>query len=154
MIKADPRVQEAMGKVVEDKKREAAEGYEGAWVAHPGLVSVIMRIFHDAEREKNDSALDPTLPKIEAKDLLSTPPVSVSEHAVRANIAVSLRYLESWLGGTGCVAINNLMEDTATVEICRAQLWQWIRHSTSLVDGRTFTLDMFRGFLREELVML
>jgi len=70
---------------------------------------------------------------------------------LRANISVSLRYLESWLAGTGCVAINNLMEDTATVEICRAQLWQWLHHHTSLVDGREFTLEIFQGLLKEEL---
>jgi malate synthase len=153
-VKSDPRVQEAIGKVVEDKKREASEGYEGAWVAHPGLVPVIMKVFHETTRKVNGSRTDPVPTEIDAGKLLSTPPVSVSEEAVRANISVSLRYLESWLGGTGCVAINNLMEDTATVEICRAQLWQWIRHSAVLVDGRTVTLELFRSLLGEELAKI
>ena len=148
-MKTDPRVQEAIGKVVEDKKREASEGYEGAWVAHPGLVPVIMKVFH--ETPKNESRTDPLPISIDAGKLLSTPPVSVSESALRANISVSLRYLESWLAGTGCVAINNLMEDTATVEICRAQLWQWLHHRTSLADGREFTPEVFHELLKEEL---
>lgn len=146
-IKSDSRVQEAISKVVDDKRREASEGYEGAWVAHPGLVPVIMRVFNDSLRDRPAS----TPVKVDHSDLLKTPPVSVSEEALRANISVSLSYLESWLGGTGCVAINNLMEDTATVEICRAQLWQWIRHSAGLVDGRTVTLELFRKLLGEEL---
>ncbi len=148
-IRTDPRVQEAIAKVVEDKKREASEGYEGAWVAHPGLVPVIMRVFNDSLRDRSEILSD-TAP-VEPGDLLKTPPVKISEDAIRANIAVSLKYLDSWLTGTGCVAINNLMEDTATVEICRAQLWQWIRHSAVLVDGRTVTLELFRSLLAEEL---
>ncbi len=153
-IKSDPRVQEAIGKVVEDKKREASEGYEGAWVAHPGLVPVIMKVFEDSAQHKLGVSRELGPMPVNAADLLNTPPVNVSEEALRANIAVSLRYLESWLGGTGCVAINNLMEDTATVEICRAQLWQWIHHSAALADGRTVTLDLFRGLLREELARI
>ena len=150
-VKSDPRVQEAIGKVVEDKKREASEGYEGAWVAHPGLVPVIMKVFHETPKKANEPRADPVPTSIDAGRLLSTPPVSVSEEALRANISVSLRYLESWLAGTGCVAINNLMEDTATVEICRAQLWQWLHHRISLADGRELTLEIFHGILKEEL---
>jgi len=152
-VKSDPRVQEAIGKVVEDKKREASEGYEGAWVAHPGLVPVIMKVFSEAQHgDKSQVGSVPT--SMDAEKLFSTPAVSVSEQALRANISVSLRYLESWLAGTGCVAINNLMEDTATVEICRAQLWQWIRHSAVMVDGRPVTLELFRGLLGEELARI
>ena len=150
-VKSDPRVQEAIGKVVEDKKREASEGYEGAWVAHPGLVPVIMKVFNETPKKENEPRTDPVPTSIHAGKLLSTPPVSVSEEALRANISVSLRYLESWLAGTGCVAINNLMEDTATVEICRAQLWQWLHHHARLVDGREVTLEVFQGMLKEEL---
>ncbi len=150
-VKSDPRVQGAIAKVVEDKKREASEGYEGAWVAHPGLVPVVMKVFSEAQQNRNLSAVSNPA-GVDSESLLSTPLMSVSEEALRANISVSLRYLESWLAGTGCVAINNLMEDTATVEICRAQLWQWIRHSAVLVDGRTVTLEMFRRLMSEELV--
>jgi malate synthase len=147
--KNNPRVQEAIAKVVEDKKREASEGYQGAWVAHPGLVPVVMRVFSTSA--KSVEAPEASTPVIEAGDLLKVPEVKVTGEALRANIGVSLRYLESWLNGVGCVAINDLMEDTATVEICRSQIWQWIRHGTRLVDGRTVSVELFKNLLREEL---
>ena len=146
-IRGDPRSQEAIDKVVADKKREAAEGYEGAWVAHPGLVPVVMRVFTEHSPE-SDIVIAGT--EVSRENLLRVPEPKVSEQAVRANIGVSLRYLESWLGGVGCVAINNLMEDTATVEICRAQIWQWIHHSIRLLEGPAITRDSFRSMLREE----
>src|SRR3989441_562393 len=146
-IRGDPRSQEAIDKVLADKKREASEGYQGAWVAHPGLVPVVMKVFNDHPLEFNDGG---EIVKVGREDLLRVPEAKISEQAVRANIAVSLRYLESWLGGSGCVAINNLMEDTATVEICRAQIWQWIHHSAKLVEGPTITRQLFRSMLREE----
>ena len=145
-IRGDPRSQEAVDKVIADKKREASEGYQGAWVAHPGLVSVVMKVFADRSAELENA--DPGV-EVSREDLLRVPEPKVSEQAVRANIAVSLRYLESWMGGLGCVAINNLMEDTATVEICRAQIWQWIHHSIRLLEGRTISRESFRSTLRE-----
>jgi len=145
-IRGDPRSQEAIDKVIADKKREASEGYQGAWVAHPGLVSVVMKVF--ADRYQDLESADPGT-EVLREDLLRVPEPNVSEQAVRTNIDVSLRYLESWLGGLGCVAINNLMEDTATVEICRAQIWQWIHHSTRLLEGRTISRESFRSTLRE-----
>jgi len=145
-IRGDPRSQEAIDKVIADKKREASEGYQGAWVAHPGLVSVVTKVF--ADRSPDLENADPST-EVSREDLLRVPEPRVSEQAVRANITVSLRYLESWLGGLGCVAINNLMEDTATVEICRAQIWQWIHHSTRLLEGRTISRELFRSTLRE-----
>src|SRR5207245_2238366 len=144
-IRGDPRSQEAIDKVLADKKRELSEGYQGAWVAHPGLVPVVMRVFNDHPAESNDGR---EIVQVRREDLLKVPEPKISEQAVRANIAVSLRYLESWLGGLGCVAINNLMEDTATVEICRAQIWQWIHHSAKLVEGPTITRTLFRSMLR------
>ena len=129
-IRGDPRSHEAIDKVVADKRRELSEGYQGAWVAHPGLVPVVMRVFADSSIESNNGSMV----VVSREDLLKVPEPKIGEQAVRANIAVSLRYLESWLGGLGCVAINNLMEDTATVEICRAQIWQWIHHSAKLVE--------------------
>ncbi len=153
-IKSDPRVQEAIGKVVEDKKRERSEGYEGAWVAHPGLVPIVMKIFDDLERTPASTLLDSKSSKIDSQELLRVPEVRISQESLRANIGVSLRYLESWFGGTGCVAISNLMEDTATVEICRAQIWQWIHHSARLADGRVITSEMFRTLMREELARI
>ena len=146
-IRGDPRSQEAIDKVLADKKREASEGYQGAWVAHPALVPVVMKVFNDHPVESNNGGV---IVKVGREDLLKVPEPKISEQAVRANIAVSLRYLESWLGGSGCVAINNLMEDTATVEICRAQIWQWIHHSAKLVEGPTITRRLFRSMLREE----
>jgi len=146
-IRGDPRSQEAIDKVLADKKREASEGYQGAWVAHPALVPVVMKVFNDHPVESNNGG---EIVKVGREDLLEVPEPKISEQAVRANIAVSLRYLESWLGGSGCVAINNLMEDTATVEICRAQIWQWIHHSAKLVEGPTITRRLFRSMLREE----
>src|SRR6266702_118494 len=145
-IRGDPRSHEAIDKVVADKRRELSEGYQGAWVAHPGLVPVVMRVFADSSIESNNGSMV----VVSREDLLKVPEPKIGEQAVRANIAVSLRYLESWLGGLGCVAINNLMEDTATVEICRAQIWQWIHHSAKLVEGPTITRRLFRSMLREE----
>src|SRR5213080_2505047 len=147
-IKGDPRSQEAIDKVLADKKRELSEGYQGAWVAHPGLVPVVMRVFNDHPAESNDGR---EIVQVRREDLLKVPEPKITEQAVRANIAVSLRYLESWLGGLGCVAINNLMEDTATVEICRAQIWQWIHHSAKLLNGQTITRELFRTILKEEM---
>jgi malate synthase len=147
-IRGDPRSQEAIDKVVADKTREAAEGYEGAWVAHPGLVPVVMKVFDDRSAEpKHNKAIA----EVSRDDLLRVPEPKISEQSLRANVAVSLKYLESWLRGLGCVAINNLMEDTATVEICRAQIWQWIRHSAKLLDGQTITRELFRTILKEEM---
>src|SRR5213594_2098680 len=146
-IKGDPRSQEAIDKVVADKKREAAEGYEGAWVAHPGLVPVVKSVFDEPSLESKNTNV---IAGITREDLLRVPEPKISEQALRANVAVSIKYLESWLGGLGCVAINNLMEDTATVEICRAQIWQWIHHSAKLVEGPTITRQLFRSMLREE----
>ena len=150
-IKGDPRSQEAIDKVVTDKKREAAEGYEGAWVAHPGLVPVVMKVFDDRSAESKQSN---AIVEISRDDLLKVPESRISEQSLRANVAVSLTYLESWLGGLGCVAINNLMEDTATVEICRAQIWQWIYHSARLLEGHTITRELLRTILKEEMAKI
>ena len=146
-IRGDPRSHEAIDKVVADKKRELSEGYNGAWVAHPGLVPVVMRVFTNGLVESDNSGAPV---EVGREDLLRVPTPNVSEQAVRSNIAVSLWYLESWLGGVGCVSINNLMEDTATVEICRGQIWQWIHHSTKLLEGPTITTELFRSMLKDE----
>jgi malate synthase len=106
-----------------------------------------MKVFteHSPESENINASTE-----VSREDLLKVPEPRVSEQSMRANIGVSLRYLESWLGGVGCVAINNLMEDTATVEICRAQIWQWIHHSIRLLEGPAITRELFRSMLREE----
>src|SRR5438128_3440286 len=150
-IKGDPRSQEAIDLVVADKKREAAEGYEGAWVAHPGLVPVVKSVFDEPSLESKNAN---EIAEITREDLLRVPEPKIGEQALRANVAVSIKYLESWLGGLGCVAINNLMEDTATVEICRSQIWQWIHHSAKLLDGLTITRELFRTVLRQEIARI
>src|SRR3989442_7037024 len=149
-IKGDPRSQDTIDKVVADKKREASEGYGGAWVAPPGLVPVVKNVFNESIESRNTN----TIANVNRDDLLRVPVPNISQQALRANVAVSLSYLESWLGGVGCVAINNLMEDTATVEICRAQIWQWIHHSAKLRDGPTITRELFRTILKEEMAKI
>ncbi len=151
-IKNNPEAQaKAMEKVATDKRREAEQGYDGAWVAHPGLVPLVMEIFERVTEKNNQLHIKHEGLEITAVDLLTPPQGSISEEDMRANISVSLRYLESWLGGSGCVAINNLMEDTATVEISRALIWEWIRHEAKLSNGRWVTPELFRAILKDEL---
>ncbi len=143
----------AIAQVVADKEREISEGYDGTWVAHPGLVPIVMEVFEKNMRGVNQLHVRPQR-AITAQELLNFPRGDITERGVRTNIGVSLRYLESWLRGTGCVAINYLMEDAATVEISRSQLWQWIWRRATLADGRTFTPDLFQQMLREELAKI
>jgi malate synthase len=150
----DPEVNAtAFARVREDKGREARAGYDGAWVAHPDLVPVVDEVFravlggrpHQKDRQRDD--VD------ERQDQLldvRVPGGRVTEAGVRGNISVALQYLAAWLGGSGAVAINNLMEDAATAEIARSQLWQWIRHRATTEDGKPVTLERCRSILREE----
>jgi malate synthase len=128
----DPEVNDnAIAKVREDKQREAAAGCDGSWVAHPDLVPVVMDVF-DEVLGSRPNQLDRQRPEVavQGSQLLdfAVPGGSVTAEGVRSNVAVALRYLSAWLGGLGAVAIFNLMEDAATAEISRSQLWQWIRH--------------------------
>lgn len=151
-IKNDPAANEAaLAKVREDKLREATDGHDGTWVAHPGLVPIAMEIFdqkmpspNQVMRQRDDVATT-------AADLIQPFHGPVTEKGVRTNINVGVRYIEAWLGGNGCVPIFNLMEDAATAEISRTQIWQWIHHKTTLEDGRPVTPELFRQFLAEEL---
>lgn len=140
----------AIAQVVADKEREVSEGYDGTWVAHPGLVPVVMEVFNKHMPQPNQIDKIPQR-TITAQDLLNFPRGDITEHGMRININVSLRYLDSWLRGTGAAAINHLMEDAATVEISRSQLWQWIQRKAQLTDGRTITADLFLQMLDEEL---
>jgi malate synthase A len=151
-IKDDPQAnEEALARVRSDKHREATDGHDGTWVAHPGLVPIAMEEFNalmsgpnQIERKREDIY-------VTAANLLQVPEGRITETGMRNNISVSLRYLESWLRGSGCVPINNLMEDAATVEISRAQLWQWTHHpEATLDDGRQITTSLFRQLLNEE----
>jgi malate synthase len=151
-IKNDPRAnEEALAKVRADKEREATDGHDGTWVAHPGLVPVAMEVFDRLMPAPNQ--LD-KLPEVHvtAKDLLQIPQGTITEAGLRNNVSVSIQYLAAWLGGLGCVPINNLMEDAATAEIARAQIWQWIKHPAGVLeDGRKVTAELFRAITREEL---
>jgi malate synthase len=154
----DAQVNEiAFAKVREDKEREAADGFDGTWVAHPDLVPLAGGIFqqvlggkpHQKEVLRDDV-------NIKASDLLDVgiEGASVTEAGVRLNISVALQYNASWLNGNGAAAINNLMEDAATAEISRAQLWQWIRHGAAMDDGRRVDADLYRLIREEELSAL
>jgi malate synthase len=156
-IKGDPVAnEEALAKVTADKEREARNGHDGTWVAHPGLVPVAMGVFdrympgpNQLDRLREDVSVGPD-------DLLSFgPEAPITEAGLRLNISVGVQYLSSWLAGVGCVPINNLMEDAATAEISRAQVWQWIRSPRGVLDdGRTVTVELFRELLAEELAAI
>lgn len=152
----DPEVNEAaLSKVREDKLRESADGFDGTWVAHPDLVPVAMEVFDSVLKDKphQKEKLREEV-NTSAADLVnfSIPNGQVTEAGMRLNINVGLQYLDAWLRGSGAVAIHNLMEDAATAEICRAQLWQWIHHPTAaLSDGRKVSERLYRQFLAEEL---
>jgi malate synthase len=154
-IKNDPLANEqAMEKVRADKLREVRDGHDGTWVAHPGLVAVAKSIFDQYMPQANQlHVLHPEL-RITAADLLTVPEGPITSQGVRTNVAVGLRYLEAWLRGSGCVPIFNLMEDAATAEISRAQLWQWIRHGGKLQDGRPVTVALVKEVLADELAQL
>lgn len=140
----------ALEKFVADKEREARDGHDGTWVAHPGLVEKAREIFDRAMPNANQ--LDKPLPEINitAQDLLAIPEGDITEEGLRKNINVGLLYLKSWLNGNGCVPIYNLMEDAATAEISRTQLWQWRRHKAKLADGRVIDDVLMRQFLKQE----
>jgi len=152
-IKNDPKANdEALGKVRADKEREAGDGHDGTWVAHPGLVPVAMEVFDRLMPTPNQ--LHKLLADVEvsASDLVQIPKGTITEAGLRNNVSVSIQYVAAWLGGLGCVPINNLMEDAATAEISRAQVWQWIKHPAGkLDDGRKITAELFRSITREEL---
>lgn len=150
----DPAVNEvALVKVREDKEREAAAGCDGTWVAHPDLVPVAKAAFdevlggrpHQLERQRPDV-------QVTAKDLLNVtvPGGQCTEAGLRLNVSVALQYVSAWLCGHGAAAINNMMEDAATAEISRSQVWQWLRHGVTLADGRPVTAELVRQLLREE----
>jgi malate synthase len=152
-IKGDPQAnEEALAKVRADKQREAGDGHDGTWVAHPGLIPTALEAF-DAEmpRPNQVDRLREDV-QVTAKDLLTVPEGQITEAGLRVNVNVGLRYLAAWLDGNGCVPIFNLMEDAATCEISRAQVWQWIRHDTGrLDDGTKITVELFRQITEEEL---
>jgi malate synthase len=154
----DPEVNAvALAKVTDDKTREAGDGFDGSWVAHPDLVPVCKEVFDSFLGDKPNQ-LDRQRPEVSvtAADLLSVDktPGGVTEAGLRNNISVGLQYLATWLGGNGAVAIFNLMEDAATAEISRSQVWQWIHNDVILDDGPLVTKDVVERMIDEELVKI
>lgn len=155
-IKNDPAANdEAFAKVRADKEREATDGHDGTWVAHPGLVGVALEVFNRLMPEPNQVAKQRNDVAATAKDLLAVADGTITEKGVRLNIEVGILYTAAWLRGNGAVPIHNLMEDAATAEISRAQLWQWIRHPKGILDdGRKVTRELFRQILGEEMAKI
>ena len=151
-IKNDPVANDAaIAKVRADKEREAGDGHDGTWVAHPGLVPVAMEVFDRLMPTPNQLHRLREDVQVAAADLLRIPEGVITAEGLRDNIGVSLQYMAAWLCGNGCVPINHLMEDAATAEISRAQVWQWIHHDGGVLeDGRKVTAELFRGVLAEE----
>jgi malate synthase len=153
-IKNDPAANEAaLAKVRDDKEREATDGCDGTWVAHPGLVGIAMDIFNKHMPTPNQYHRQLDDVKLSAAALMEFRPEGpITEAGLRNNISVGIQYLGAWLAGNGCVPVFNLMEDAATAEISRSQIWQWMRSPKGvLADGRKVTAELFRSLLAEEL---
>jgi malate synthase len=152
-IKNDPeRNAAALDKVRQDKTREAGDGHDGTWVAHPGLVAIAKEEFDKAMPEANQVGRLREDVNVTAEDLLKLPSGTITEEGLRTNIGVGIQYMAQWLSGNGCVPINHLMEDAATAEISRTQVWQWVHHDKGgLEDGRTVTMALVREVMSEEL---
>jgi malate synthase len=155
---ADPKINEAaFAKVSVDKAREANDGFDGSWVAHPGMVEIcrqeFTKVLGDKPNQKDKLREEVN---VSAKDLLNVKatPGLVTEAGLRNNISVAIQYLEKWLAGTGAVAIFNLMEDAATAEISRSQIWQWIHNEIALEDGSKITADLVKKFVDDEITKL
>ena len=153
-IKNDPAANEkALAGIRHDKTRDANDGYDGGWVAHPGLVSIAMEEFTKVLGDKPNQWGKQVIGSFGPKDWLNFQPEQpITEADLRNNINVGIHYLGSWLAGNGCVPIHNLMEDAATAEISRSQVWQWVvSPKGKLDDGRKVTADMVRALIPEEL---
>jgi malate synthase len=151
-IKGDPAANAAaMAKVLADKEREATDGHDGTWVAHPALVPIALQAFDRIMPQPNQISRRRDDVTTTAAELLAPPAGTITEAGVRLNLSVGVQYLEAWLGGLGCVPLYNLMEDAATAEISRAQLWQWLRYGAALADGRKVTVELYQRLLGEEL---
>ena len=151
-IRDDSQANEAaMARVREDKLREARAGHDGTWIAHPGLASIAREAFNALRPGPNQLTVLRADLNFSARDLLTVPEGAITEEGLRACIRVGVQYLESWLRGNGCVPLYHLMEDAATAEICRAQLWQWLHHDARTNDGQPVSVERFDRLLSEEL---
>jgi malate synthase len=154
-IKNDPEANEAaLQKVRLDKLREVTDGHDGTWVAHPGLVPVAMEVFNKKMPGSNQIDRKREDVRVTADDLIQVPAGPRTESGLRQNVSVGIQYLEAWLRGSGCVPIHHLMEDAATAEISRTQLWQWRHHGAFLDDGRMVTGALVERIIDEELEKL
>jgi len=150
-IRDDPVANEAaLARVRADKLREVKAGHDGTWVAHPGLVPVAQAVFDEHMPGPNQIHISRDDVQVTPADLLAVPKGTITAEGLHTNIDVGVRYLAAWLGGNGCVPIHNLMEDAATAEICRAQIWQWLRHGARLSDGRAVTVSLVRDAIAAE----
>jgi malate synthase len=151
-IKQDPDANErALDKVKADKLREVNDGHDGTWVAHPGLVALARDTFLARMTGPNQLGRMREDVRVSAADLLQVPTGTRTEEGLRLNVRVGVQYLEAWLRGMGCVPLYHLMEDAATAEISRTQIWQWLRHGAALADGRAVTRELLDRVLAEEL---
>ena len=154
----DPEVtEEALEKVAADKSREATDGCDGTWVAHPDLVEIAIEEFNKVLQNKPNQ-IDRLREdvSVSAQDLLSIHQTggAITLEGLRVNVEIGLRYIASWLAGTGAAAINNLMEDAATAEISRAQVWQWVHHEKDLDNGQTVTADLVKDIIQQEIAAI
>jgi malate synthase len=155
-IKNDPQAnQTALDAVRADKIREAGDGHDGTWVAHPGLVALAKAAFDEKMPGTNQIDRRRDDVQVTAQDLLTVPTGQITERGVCHNIDVGIQYMAAWLAGNGCVPIYNLMEDAATAEISRAQLWQWVHQPNgTLADGRKVTPEMMQALFHEQMEKL
>jgi malate synthase len=155
-IKNDPTLNAAaLARVREDKVREATDGHDGTWVAHPGLVAIAMEEFNRAMPQANQIDRLREDVAITTADLLKCPEGTITEAGLRGNISVGVQYLANWLNGNGCVPLDNLMEDAATAEISRTQVWQWLHHPKGILDdGRHVDEKLFKTVMQEEMIKI
>jgi malate synthase len=154
----DPEVNEAaFAKVRDDKTREANDGFDGSWVAHPGMVELCKEVFTevlgDRPNQLDKLREDVHVTAEQLLDVASTPG-EVTEEGLRNNISVGIQYLESWLRGSGAVGINNLMEDAATAEISRSQVWQWLHNDVELSNGHRVTRELVESIIESEMAAI
>lgn len=151
-IKHDPEANDiAFARVRADKEREVTDGHDGTWVAHPGLVPVAREVFDRFMPQPNQIDRQRDDVQVSAADLLTMPEGDITDAGLRNNIKVGIQYVEAWLNGNGCVPLYNLMEDAATAEISRSQVWQWLHHGACLSDGRKITPALIEEVLEDEM---
>jgi malate synthase len=144
----------AFAKIVADKEQEVKNGHDGTWVAHPGLVSLAMGVFNENMITKNQIHVSRKDVQVSEADLVEMPKGTITEFGIRKNINVGILYIESWLRGNGAAALYNLMEDAATAEISRTQVWYWLQKNIQLEDQRIFNVELYQQLKKEELVKI